>query len=485
MTYQAQLFQCCREGDLQKAQFLHEEKDVDLNLRDIWDSSPLYYACLCGHFELVEYLLQNGAKCVENSFDGERCLYGALTNDIKNLIKNWKQVHTRGLRRERHYDMMRSLLDKGSFYDVIMNVHGRQFKVHRYILSARSEYFADAFSNKWKNVDEVNISHHAVTADAFACLLQYLYTGRMDIQCDMVGQVKRLAKNCRLDLLHQEIIKVELRVDELVRLKPQMKKRVKVFSIEGEVCMSVFRDDLRKLVDHVIPPSLHDWVEDGILPFTKMWRETLLFPDVCFNIDNHLFLGHKAIFCACSDYFTALFEDHFLENSFHSGTRVLPMITLTHISPQIFKNVVVSMYSDEVEFTSMDTAYETMCTSHMLLFHGLTRRCGQILGQHLDESNLFPLLEVARNFDLPKLEDMCAMYMAKTLDKMVDNEEFAELVENDAAKIKDREETDSIPIVDDIRYHLTSSVQNYSQMEEANFKLSALNALLSRLGIDC
>nr|XP_026694752.1 ankyrin repeat and BTB/POZ domain-containing protein 1 isoform X2 [Ciona intestinalis] len=429
MTYQAQLFQCCREGDLQKAQFLHEEKDVDLNLRDIWDSSPLYYACLCGHFELVEYLLQNGAKCVENSFDGERCLYGALTNDIKNLIKNWKQVHTRGLRRERHYDMMRSLLDKGSFYDVIMNVHGRQFKVHRYILSARSEYFADAFSNKWKNVDEVNISHHAVTADAFACLLQYLYTGRMDIQCDMVGQVKRLAKNCRLDLLHQEIIKVELRVDELVRLKPQMKKRVKVFSIEGEVCMSVFRDDLRKLVDHVIPPSLHDWVEDGILPFTKMWRETLLFPDVCFNIDNHLFLGHK--------------------------------------------------------FTSMDTAYETMCTSHMLLFHGLTRRCGQILGQHLDESNLFPLLEVARNFDLPKLEDMCAMYMAKTLDKMVDNEEFAELVENDAAKIKDREETDSIPIVDDIRYHLTSSVQNYSQMEEANFKLSALNALLSRLGIDC
>uniref|UniRef100_H2ZB42 BTB/POZ domain-containing protein 8 n=1 Tax=Ciona savignyi TaxID=51511 RepID=H2ZB42_CIOSA len=474
-----------RKFNLKYHRYLHEEKDVDLNLRDKWDSSPLYYACLCGHTELVEYLLQNGAKCVENSFDGERCLYGALTNEIRNLIINWKQVHSSGLRRERHYDMMRSLLDTGRFYDVTINVQGTQFKAHRYILAARSEYFANAFGTKWKNSEVVNITHHLVTADAFSCLLQFLYTGRMDVSCDMVEQVKRLAKNCQLDQLLHEINKVELRIDELIKLKPQMKKRVKAFSVEGEACMSVFRDDLRKLVDHVIPPSLHDWVEDGVLPFTKMWRATLLFPDVCFNIDDHLFLGHKAIFCACSDYFTALLEDHFLENTFHTELHTLPVITLNHISPETFKNIVISMYADELEFSSVETAYETMCVSHMLLFNSLTRRCGQVLGQSLDENNLFSFFKVARNFDLPKLEDTCTMYMAKILDKLVETDEFAELVEEDAASVRDRQEVDSVPLVDDIRYHLTNSVQNYSQMEEANFKLAALNALLSRLGIGC
>ena len=33
--------------------YLTENKEMDLNIRDKWDSTPLYYACLCGHLELV------------------------------------------------------------------------------------------------------------------------------------------------------------------------------------------------------------------------------------------------------------------------------------------------------------------------------------------------------------------------------------------------------------------------------------------------
>ena len=39
------------------SRYLCEEKDIDVNLRDKWDSTPLYYACLCGHQHIVEYLL--------------------------------------------------------------------------------------------------------------------------------------------------------------------------------------------------------------------------------------------------------------------------------------------------------------------------------------------------------------------------------------------------------------------------------------------
>ncbi|GLD70009.1 ankyrin repeat and BTB/POZ domain-containing protein 1 [Lates japonicus] len=51
-----------------RVRYLVEQRDVDLNVRDKWDSTPLYYACLCGHEELVQYLLASGAKCEANTF---------------------------------------------------------------------------------------------------------------------------------------------------------------------------------------------------------------------------------------------------------------------------------------------------------------------------------------------------------------------------------------------------------------------------------
>jgi len=56
------LFQCCRRGDLQQLQYLVEHKEVDLNVRDAWDSTPLYYACLCGHRELVPIIVEKYKK---------------------------------------------------------------------------------------------------------------------------------------------------------------------------------------------------------------------------------------------------------------------------------------------------------------------------------------------------------------------------------------------------------------------------------------
>ena len=74
------LFQSCKKGDLNRVKYellstdchnkvitylfaireLVEQKEVELNVRDKWDSTPLYYACLCGHTNLVRYLLKSG-----------------------------------------------------------------------------------------------------------------------------------------------------------------------------------------------------------------------------------------------------------------------------------------------------------------------------------------------------------------------------------------------------------------------------------------
>ncbi|KAG7252481.1 hypothetical protein CRUP_011207, partial [Coryphaenoides rupestris] len=57
-----ELFSSCKKGDISRVR---------------------YYACLCGHEELVQYLLAHGAKCEANTFDGERCLYGSLNDSIR------------------------------------------------------------------------------------------------------------------------------------------------------------------------------------------------------------------------------------------------------------------------------------------------------------------------------------------------------------------------------------------------------------------
>ncbi len=62
--------------------------------------------------------------------------------------------------------------------------------------------------------------------------------------------------------------------------------------------------------------------------------------------------------------------------------------------------------------------------------------------------------------------------------------EFGEFVVEDAKSVIGRQETDTIPIIDDIRFHITSFMQTYSDMYEADQKLALINNLLEELGLD-
>lgn len=69
--------------------------------------------------------------------------------------------------------------------------------------------------------------------------------------------------------------------------------------------------------------------------------------------------------------------------------------------------------------------------------------------------------------------------------QLVERPEFADMIREDAGNVAARQETDSIPLVDEIRFHIASNVQTYSAIEEANQKLSALELLLASIGLEC
>ncbi|KAF7655645.1 hypothetical protein LDENG_00053080 [Lucifuga dentata] len=471
------LFTSCKRGDICSVRYLIEQRDVDLNVRDKWDSTPLYYACLCGHDELVQYLLASGAKCEANTFDGERCLYGSLTDSIRRLLKDYKCVSARIMQRDDYDYFLHMLLEQGQHSDVEFLVHGETFAAHRCVLSARSEYFTEMFETKWRGKNLIRLKHPLINPAAFGAILQYFYTGRVDIDVSLVEDCKRLAKQCKMADLIDELENKCKRVYDFVCNKPGT--CVKVLTLEPQNCH--LQEEMALLADCALPSELRGGF--GELPFNRVDNFST-YPDICFRVESYNFLCHKAFFCGRSDYFKALLEDHFSEGAMLQSQPSTPVLTLHNISHEIFLHVLYYIYSDDT-LPMTENVLDVLCVADMYLLPGLKRLCGKMLAKTICEENVLHMWKTAKLFRLSRLEDQCSEYMAKIIEQLVEQEEFAEMIKEDAASLEDRQETDSVPLVDDIRYHIAGNVQTYSDIEEANQKLEALEDLLSRINIEC
>ncbi|KAK7486757.1 hypothetical protein BaRGS_00022041 [Batillaria attramentaria] len=471
-----ELFYGCMTGDIQKIRHLVEEKEVEVNVRDKWDSTPLYYACLCGHRQVVQYLLEHGAKCEANTFDGERCLYGALTDDIRNLLRSYKAVSSRLMRRDLFEEFLRKLMDSGLHADVVFDVHGEKFPAHRCILSARCSHFAELFRTKWQGRYNIELRHKLMIPWAFQSILQYLYTGRLETPLDFVEDCILVARHCQLNYLISLIEDSLKKTLDFQRSKPGV--RVTTLVVEPSVESLPLQSELAQLADAAVPPSLSEWIQ-GALPFEP--EKSQSFTDVYFDVEGHKFMCHKAFFCERSDYFKALVEDHFGETYQTSGQ--IPVITLNDLTAPVFRCIVYYMYSDSCEL-SEDTVYDVLCAADMYLLPGLKRQCGNALARMTDTDNVVWLVRTARLFSLPRLEAHCAEYIAANIAEVVDREEFADLVREDAEQVKEREETDSIDIVDEVRFYIANVVSNFSDLQDAEHRLRLIDQLLEDMGLD-
>ncbi|XP_059562759.1 ankyrin repeat and BTB/POZ domain-containing protein 1 isoform X5 [Myotis daubentonii] len=389
------LFTSCRKGDVGRVRYLLEQRDVDVNVWDKWDSTPLYYACLCGHEELVLYLLANGARCEANTFHGERCFYGAASDTIRRALLDYKQVTPSSRRRDYYDEFLQRLLDQGIHSDVLFVVHGKPFRAHRCILGARSSYFANMLDTKWKGKSIVVLRHPLINAVAFGALLQYLYT-----DSGSCGEIKAA---CR----------------------PRSLSRGTTYET---LCLGTANGRSQAL-------SLPRCTQ---VAWMSVWNTSVTVSA----------WPSSASYWICS-----------------TTWRPSARKCLSLVPPEV--------------------AYDVLSMADMYLLPGLKRLCGRSLAQLLDEDSVVGLWRVAKLFRLARLEDQCTEYMAKVIEKLVEQEDFSEAVREEAAAVRGRQEQDSIPLVDDIRFHITSVVQTYSNIKEMERRLHALEDLLVSIGLDC
>uniref|UniRef100_A0A8C6EKF0 Ankyrin repeat and BTB domain containing 1 n=1 Tax=Microcebus murinus TaxID=30608 RepID=A0A8C6EKF0_MICMU len=460
------LFSSCRKGDVGRVRYLLEQRDVEVNVRDKWDSTP---------FPPPLSPVVAGARCEANTFDGERCLYGALSDAIRRALRDYKQVTSSCGRRDCFRDFLQRLLEQGLHSDIAFQVHGRRLRAHRCVLGARSDYLARALGTRWRDKGVVVLRHPLVRPRHLPfslCRLPPPTPGWSECQGE-----SRLAKQCHLwDLLGDLEAKRE-KVSEFVASKPGT--CVKAVTIEPAPGDPRLRRDFARLAERALPAELRGDLWELPFPCPDDSDSFPSRPDVCFRVGNCAFPCHKAFFCGRSDYFRALLDGHFRETEEEPGTSGDPQtVALSGVSPETFAHVLRYVYSDHTELPP-EAAYDVLGAADMYLLPGLKRLCGRSLAQLLHEDTVVGVWRVAKLFHLARLEDQCAQFMAKVLDKV------RPAVREEAAAVASRQETDSIPLVDDIRFHVAAAAQTHSAAADAQRRLRALQDLLVALGLDC
>ena len=141
------------------------------------------------------------------------------------------------------------------------------------------------------------------------------------------------------------------------------------------------------------------------------------------------------------------------------------------------------MYTNHCEVTE-DVVGELLHTADMFLLPGLTKLAGRTLARLVTSDTVMDILRTARLFNLPRLEDQCTEYLADNIETMSEDVELHKVIAEDARGVRDRQETDSIQIVDDIRSHIRARVRTMSDMTEAEWKMSLVDNLLSQLDME-
>lgn len=109
-------------------------------------------------------------------------------------------------------------------------------------------------------------------------------------------------------------------------------------------------------------------------------------------------------------------------------------------------------------------------------------------------SNRIFLYAIIGNLIFKKLkESFCVEFIAKHLEKIVQMEEFRKYVEQDAFSIQERQATDSIPLIDEIRTQLHKIygedetlilTQDFISLDRKRVKFQVLEKFLLDIGID-
>lgn len=379
----ADIYTATRAGDLQRVKYLVEVAEVDVNEKNEFQATPLFYACLCGHKELVEYLLEQGAILDATTFEGYRCYYAALTEEIHHILRTYKA-------KPKNYNSLlenfRQLLANQTMSDITFVIKSTEVKAHKILMSTNCAYLKQNLDTRWKDRDIVTPKHGLMSVEAFEGLLSYLYTNSVNILVEYVPSLLLLAKQCKLSQLEQLI---EAELDNL--------------------------HDMKRLI--IVPPPIEELEDD--LPLIANMRslvnkikrgENTEYSDFSIIVEDKVYHCHKVILASRSEYFRSLLCGNFRESS-------SDVLKVPQLSSEVYELLLEFIYTNDVYFTQdTDIVLELLQVANLYLLPELKRLCVNHLIKQINEDNMFEYLHCAEVFNIYRLSESCLEKIAENFE---------------------------------------------------------------------
>ncbi|KAI7968614.1 hypothetical protein EIK77_006633 [Talaromyces pinophilus] len=179
-----------------------------------------------------------------------------------------------------------------------------------------------------------------------------------------------------------------------------------------------------------------------------------------------------------SEFFNAMFSSTFKEAQVTEHLNIISV----DCSPEVLEIVLRFFYTEKADFP-LDIAVDVLFAADLLFIEKLKTKAAVLIsslgsanmsqaqasktrparqnGQKADdkveedEIDIYEIIRAGWLTRVQRLEEFGARYLAYRLEEHVDTEDFAELIKESAGRIQKRQETDSIELLDDIRFYLS------------------------------
>ncbi|KAH7116925.1 hypothetical protein B0J11DRAFT_494453 [Dendryphion nanum] len=504
----------CRRGDLSVVQSMIS-KGINVNAKDQFDYTPLILASLCGHYEVIRLLLENGALCERDTFQGERCLYNALNDRIRNLLLSYDYAKsTNPLQPLAAHITSLLTRDTPKTTDISIITYDQTFHLHKFLLAARSPYFAKRLAAT-PNTSSWKLPHN-IPAESLGIALQHLYFAETSLRRATQGMsdeeevvvlngVDKISRQLEIPRLFEMIIEVtdrrllrQQRTEELDRGRDQLEswfksnvlrnKMVvdaeKVDSVKWDRNNTIFADILlcageeEHEYDSAHAEASGELSETSTLPVRNTTGPLMGIPVGPVKSrspsrrrqprKSTLYPAHRAMLMR-SEYFQTMFGSSFREGQ---ETPHLQIINVD-CTPEVLELILIFLYTERAEF-GLEIAVDVLFAADQLIIEKLKQRAAIIISSlgngststveaenprgetDADEAvDIYEIMRAGWDLHVQRLEEFGARYIAYRLERYIDDPEFADLVTESAKRVKARQETDTVELIDDIRYYLS------------------------------
>lgn len=192
-----------------------------------------------------------------------------------------------------------------------------------------------------------------------------------------------------------------------------------------------------------------------------------------------LYPAHKAMLIR-SDYFDKMFSGDYVESQKSDNLHVVTV----DCTPEVLEIILTFLYTENVA-CPLEHALDLLYAADMLFLDNLKSKAavaistlgsgttnvlvdrthvhgdGEDAGVAEEETiemepiNIYDVIHAAWDLRVQRLEEFAARYLAYRLEDYIDEPDFQDLIAESAQRLKTREETDTIELLDDIRYYLS------------------------------